>query len=390
MKFLEAIKDTCTGCFACYNACTQNAISMPEDKEGFYQPFIDDKLCINCGICEKVCPIINKDNNSKRVNFQAYYGYSSNNEIRNVSSSGGAFSAIAQQILGRNGVVYGASFIYNDIVRLEHRSTEYVSLSSLRKSKYVQSYVGYAYRSVEKDLFENKLVLFVGTPCQIAGLKYYLQKDNNNLITMDFICHGVPSMDLFLRTLEYNKSDIKNITNIDFRYRSSVGNIGNLNLNISFKSGKSYISSWINDPFYFGFEKNITLRRSCYNCIFCNGLNKYSDITIADFWEVKKINPLINASEGVSLILLNNFRYENIIKEIRKNSFFIQKIDNDYAEYVYEKKRHKGTNYDIDLRNRFFETLIKFGFKKAVKQLRPKRTLKEKISYIMRKIKNFL
>ena len=213
MHIILTLTDTCTGCFACANVCPKDAICLTSNFEGFYYPHIDNDKCVNCGLCDKVCPVLFpvQTYTMKR----AYFGWTNDDTIRKDSSSGGLFYIMATQVLKENGTVYGASFNYDGIVRLECHSTQDVSLKELMKSKYVQSYIGFAYRDIKRDLKLGLKVLFCGTPCQVAGLKSFLGMEYKNLILIDFVCHGVPSMDLLQKHLEY--LNIKNVVEINFR-----------------------------------------------------------------------------------------------------------------------------------------------------------------------------
>ena len=208
-----SIGDLCTGCFACQNACSKNAISLPENGEGFYEPVIDENLCIDCGLCDKTCPRVIAPTRYKAQ--KAYYGWINDDDIRKKSSSGGLFSAIANYVIANGGIVYGASFNYSGDIRLECHSNEKVGIEALRKSKYVQCHIGNAFRDIKTNLESGRQVMYCGTPCEVDGLKSYLRKDYENLITIDFICHGVPSMSLLRKHLEY--IGMTGATEIDFR-----------------------------------------------------------------------------------------------------------------------------------------------------------------------------
>ena len=187
----------CTGCSACANVCPVNAIQMNENKEGFFYPFVDRSRCISCERCLGVC-VVNTEKLPK-VNFIKCYSYQGPDEVRKISSSGGVFYALAQTVLEQNGVVHGAAY-NSKLIGVNHCSTEDVPLENLLRSKYVQSQIDMDYRKVRTELDTGRCVLFAGTPCQIYGLKKYLKKDYENLITMDFVCHGVPSPG-FLRSM---------------------------------------------------------------------------------------------------------------------------------------------------------------------------------------------
>ena len=192
-KILE-LGSACTGCFACSNICPKDAITLPENNEGFYNPVIDEDKCINCSLCDKTCPRV--EEKQYHTMQKAYYGWVNDLEVRKNSSSGGIFNLLSSKILKEGGVVYGASFNYDGILRLECHSTDEVSIQELQRSKYVQSHIGYAFRKIKENLIEGRKVLFCGTPCQVDGLKSFLRKEYTNLITVDFVCHGVPSMSL--------------------------------------------------------------------------------------------------------------------------------------------------------------------------------------------------
>ena len=183
-------KKDCCGCSACVQKCPKQCISLKEDNEGFLYPQVNQQECISCGICKKVCPIINP--NEKRTPLQIYAAINKNEEIRRQSSSGGIFTLLSEEILKEGGVVFGARFDENWEVK--HDYTENVKgLVNFRGSKYVQSRIEDNYKKVETFLKQGRKVLFSGTPCQIAGLKRFLSKEYDNLLTVDFICHGVPS-----------------------------------------------------------------------------------------------------------------------------------------------------------------------------------------------------
>ena len=211
---IGSLKDCCTGCFACANVCSRNAISMPLNSEGFFFPVIDKKLCVNCGKCEKVCQISHKrimDTLGKMYSFQ------SEDSIRMKSSSGGAFYHLAQSVLKNDGVVYGAAYNPNE-KRVCHMSTDSVSLEALMRSKYVQSDIGETYRKIKDSLNKGRKVLFVGTPCHIHGLLNFLGKDYANLVTVDFVCHGVPSPGFLSDVILYYENQEKSaVVDVTFR-----------------------------------------------------------------------------------------------------------------------------------------------------------------------------
>lgn len=301
----------CTGCAACANICPENAITMVQMYDGFMQPKIDRGKCVQCLACEKTCPTLNTLYRENKTDPNVYACWNKDKPARAESSSGGAFSALATAVLAQGGYVVGAA--YDDDMQVQHRMiNSFAELPMLRGSKYVQSSIGDIYRQVKKRLVEGPIVLFVGTPCQVAGLKNYLRKEYPNLYCCDFICHGTPSPLLFRKYIEWveQKKDVK-IHSFNFRQKRSgwydAQRVANGNL---FMKGKY-------DAYFQGFNRNITLRESCYHCP-AIGLPRKGDVTIADFWGIgmvykfEKTNEIAN---GISLMMANNSKGERLIEK---------------------------------------------------------------------------
>ena len=220
-------KRECCGCEACVQVCPKHCIDFSSDYQGFCYPHVDEAHCINCALCEKVCPIINVTDGAYEESLPVYASYNSRDDERQSSSSGGLFSLLANKVLDENGVVFGAMF--DDKWRVVHGYvTDAEKLDSLKRSKYVQSLIENNYTKVKKFLNDGKRVLFVGTPCQIAGLKSYLRKDYDNLLAVDVACHGVPSPMVWQKYLTEKKEEFANrnggknkerieITHVSFR-----------------------------------------------------------------------------------------------------------------------------------------------------------------------------
>ncbi len=312
-------KSLCNGCSACQQVCPKNCITLNSDKDGFLYPVIDNEKCINCNLCKKTCPVLNKVNSNKEVN--AFAVINKNDSEREDSSSGGIFSLIAKFVLSKNGVVFGASFDENLVVKHLYIEKE-EDLYKLRKSKYVQSELGDTFFKVKSFLEQGKLVLFTGTPCQVGGLQSFLKKPYDNLITQDIICHGVPSpkvLEEYKKYLENNEGS--KIVKIDFRNKENSWE--NYNIKIVFENGKTLKESHKNNLYMQAFIKNLSLRQSCYNCAFKNKL-KDSDITLADFWGVEKVNKNFNDDKGVSLVVINSKKGEEIFNKIKENIIYEQ------------------------------------------------------------------
>lgn len=312
-KTLSNMKD-CTGCHACTNICPKKCIFMKYDNEGFLYPIVDYNICIKCKRCVIVCPIIN---NIKSYNTPiAYACYNKDENIRLNSSSGGIFSLLAEKMIDRGGVVFGA--VFNDNFEVEHKYIETKeNIELLRGSKYVQSKIGTSYRQVKDFLESGREVLFSGTPCQIAGLKNYLVKAYSNLLTVDLICHGVPSPYVWQKYIKFREnkagSEISKIT-----FRNKKMGWKQYSVSFLFKNNTEYNKIYSNDLYMTAFLKNISLRPSCYNCRF-KTLNRQSDITLADFWGVQNIFPEIDDDKGVSLIFINSQSGEKIYNEVLDN-----------------------------------------------------------------------
>lgn len=339
-------KEDCCGCYACYNICPKQCITMKTDNEGFWYPNIDKNECINCNLCEKVCPILNsvKRSDSKKI---AYASMNKDEQVRIKSSSGGIFSILAEYIIKNNGVVYGAGF--DEDFNINHkRILVSTDLDLLRGSKYVQSSIGNIYRQVKNDLDSNKSVLFTGTPCQVEGLRSYLKKEYINLITMDFICHGVPSPLVWKKYLEeMKKSKQENIKNIYFRNKDIGWKI--FSLKIIFDE-KIYSNTLNNDLFMKGFLQDVYLRPSCYNCKF-KKINRISDITVADFWGIENILPKMDDDKGISLIVVHSEKGKQLFDKLSEK-MILNEVNLDEA-IRYNPSMIKSVKYN-EKRDEFF------------------------------------
>ncbi|MDE6149054.1 MAG: Coenzyme F420 hydrogenase/dehydrogenase, beta subunit C-terminal domain [Ruminococcus sp.] len=321
-------KSKCNGCMACYNVCPMKCIDIKEDKDGFLIPVIDESKCIDCGLCGKVCSIQNTS--CKNGIISAYAVINKDDEVRTNSSSGGFFSALANEILKQNGVVFGAVFD-KDFSVVHTDVTEKSELSSLYGSKYVQSNVGNTFAKVEEYLKCDKTVLYCGTPCQIEGLKLYLKNkkfSEEKLITIDLSCHGVASPGVWKKYLDYRKEKDKSVPlNINFRDKSNGWN--NFNMCFSYDDS-NYKSSVSKDLFLLGFLRNVYLRESCYSCHF-KGFERISDFTIGDFWGVEEVIPEMYDNKGTSIVLLHTEKAERLFDQIVKTKAIeaiqVEKID---------------------------------------------------------------
>ncbi len=301
-------KKDCCDCSACRSICTKDAIYMYLDEYGFEYPKINREKCISCGLCKKVCAFQNIEETNTPI--ETYVGIAKDENIILNSASGGAFATIAQAYLENNGVVFGATF--DDKFNVVHIGINKVEdLYKLQGSKYVQSSIGNTYKEVKKYLIEGKKVLFSGTPCQIAGLKGYLMKYYENLLTIDIICHGVPNSKFFkdyLRVLEDKLNG--RILQLKFRDKSiSWEKNGSIKyeVNRKVKIKKLYESE---SSYYYYFSRGDCFRESCFICKYASS-NRPGDITIGDYWGIESAHPEIlgkgkvKEEKGVSVIVAN-------------------------------------------------------------------------------------
>lgn len=327
----------CCGCTACEQVCHKHAITMIRDIKGFTYPNVDIKLCDKCGICDKTCPILNE--REPRIPAHTYALKHNNENIRQKSSSGGAFSILANNTLTNDGVVCGAEFDHNwNVVHTMIDSSKH--LSKLMGSKYVQSNLNDIFRQVKKKLQEGIPVLFSGTPCQVAGLLNYLGRIYPNLTTVDFVCHGVPSPRIWQDYLSEILIDKKNkkkhissssskkeetLSHISFRDKSKGWKKYHLVINSRNKTSEcsnttlvdEYI--WDND-YMLAFLEDYINRPSCHECHFRNGKSG-SDYTIGDYWGIDKLYPDFFDDNGISMLLSYNGELPEYVK---KNTEYLE------------------------------------------------------------------
>ena len=311
-------KSKCCGCTACVSICPKQCITMREDEEGFLYPMVDSSLCIDCNLCKKICPELHSK--ERREPLNVYAAKHKNEQVRLASSSGGIFTLLAERIIDEGGVVFGARFNNNWNVIHDYTETK-KGLTAFRGSKYVQSYMGNCYQKVKFFLQQGRKVMFTGTPCQIAGLKNYLRKDYDNLLTVDVVCHGVPSPKVWRiylneiarkggknSVLFHPISEKQEIKSINFRSKSTGWKKFSFALTLSGatadeeKNTVLLSSIFTENPYMNAFLSNLNLRPSCYACPTKSGKSG-SDITIADFWGIEEVLPEFDDDKGISLIL---------------------------------------------------------------------------------------
>ena len=336
-------KKDCCGCHACASVCARHSITMQEDNEGFLYPVVDTSTCTDCGLCEKVCPVINQDETRKPL--KVYAAKNRNEEIRRQSSSGGIFTPLAEAVIRDGGVVFGAKF--DKDWNVVHAWTDTIEgIADFRGSKYVQSTIGDTYREAREFLKQGRKVLFSGTPCQIAGLRKFLRKEYDNLLTVDVVCHGCPSPGVFRWYMSEELQKIKSgkickdkcllpsfseIPSIDILAKNEGMDIKQINFRDKSTGWKSYsfrleyqleqetetyaiLGS--KNSYMRGFLSDLFLRPSCYDCPAKAGKSG-ADITLGDFWGIQRFLPEIDDDLGISAIMLNTKRSEGILLSIQ-------------------------------------------------------------------------
>lgn len=320
-----AEKKNCTGCTACVAACPKQCITMAEDKEGFLYPKVDASRCINCGLCDKICPVPQGIHGKNEPT--AYAAINRHEETRKNSSSGGVFYLLAKRVIERGGVVFGAKF--NQDFGVVHGYAQTMEeIPAFMGSKYVQSAIGDSYRQAKEYLDAGKLVLFTGTPCQIGGLRAFLNKEYPNLICQDLACHGVPSPKVWRKYLDFREKTAKaKAESVSFRDKGQGWKT--YQMAIRFSNGTRFEEAHTTDMFMTAFLRNLCLRPSCYHCAFKSKFRD-ADITLADCWGVRKVAPEMDDDCGTSLIFVHSKKGADLMAEIGQNITCVQ-VDADGA-----------------------------------------------------------
>ena len=358
--------EDCTGCMACGNACRHGAIEFVQNEEGFLHPKINVEKCVECKMCVRACPILTPCSPAgTQEDKQVFAAWAKDEEIRMESSSGGVFSVLAKNMLSGGGIVFGAAFDEN--FKLRHIGIEdEKSLEKLRGSKYVQSEIGDAFVRVERFLKSGRNVLFSGTPCQIAGLRMFLRKSYENLLTIDIVCHGVPSPLVFQsyktwlelqlgRPLGAYKFRDKRWSWKNFNTKASPlggrklqheslfanndresDNAENLSSNFSHTKGKfqhesplkaerdgTLLGTWQEDPWMRGFLREYFLREGCHSCRYTN-TDRPADITLADYWGYRSRIGFRDDDKGISMVMLNSLKGREAFERIKLGLVFCE------------------------------------------------------------------
>lgn len=346
-------KEDCNGCGACEQICSQNCIQMKRDEEGFLYPQIDYSLCVDCQACKEVCKMTDL---KLKSNLKIVYAVKNKKDnIRLESSSGGAFYAFASKIIDEEGVVFGA--VYDKDFSVYHRSVDNLEdLKLLMKSKYVQSDTRNTYKEVREFLNSERLCLYTGTPCQIAGLKAYLKNDTKNLICISIICHGVPSPEIWKRYLSflkgrYGEDEIKSIN-----CREKYWGWRDFSLEIKFPE-HIYHKIYTEDLYMKGFMQNLYLRPSCYSCR-AKGAGQNADIIIGDYWGIEQCHPELDDRKGVSAVVLNSEKGVRLFQSIKDEFDFVPST---YEQVIRENDVLEGSVSRENRRKEFYKEFYATG-----------------------------
>lgn len=317
--------EKCTGCGACVQSCPKQCISWTEGEFRFKYPQIDKDICVNCGICEKVCPI---DKVLQTPSTQkAYAAVHKDYQVLAKSTSGGAFTAIADAVFAQDGIVYGVAMMDN--MQVKHiRTSNKEEFAVLRSSKYLQSDTGNTYQMVEQDLKEGKTVLYSGTPCQIDGLRHFLGKPYERLYTVDIVCHGVGSQAYFDKYLDFARKRYGNIKTLRFRSKEYVGwSCGGVVVVTGSSDCLKKIPYRDFDNYYYAyFLSGDIYRKSCYSCKYAN-MKRVGDFSLGDYWGVEKLHLPLNTFNGCSLLVVNSDKATKFLSKIETMNIKETRVD---------------------------------------------------------------
>lgn len=343
-----ASPDSCTGCGACMQSCAKGAISMVENREGFLQPHINARLCIECHKCEQTCPIISPFDIPHNFGTKVFAAINKDEEIRMQSSSGGMFYALAKWVIEQGGVVFGAKFIG---IHLQHDCAEKLEdVYPFMGSKYIQSDVADSYNKVKDYLSKDRIVLYSGTPCQIAGLKRFLHNDYEKLITVDLLCHGVPSPRIWEKYICRLMKHLKAQEVKDIRFRTKrieIKSSHNFYFFFIFCSGEDGVwhKFWedCRKNLYFAYFMRHLFRSSCYHCHFRSLETSQADFTIGDCWNANEDHPQMSDGQGISTLILHTNKASQILYELR-DTFILENEDIAIMQKRYEEAKQDEQN----------------------------------------------
>lgn len=318
--------ELCTGCSLCANVCSQNAITMGWNAEGFLTPRVNTDACINCGLCSKLCPAKQPEEahqDELRRQLPAYGAWSTDAKTHLKSSSGGVFSVLSEVILRDGGCVFGV--VWQDKQTAVFAKAETMDeVAAMRGSKYTMAIPGTVYRDVKTELLKGRRVLFSGTPCQVQALKAYLRKPYDRLVTFDIVCHGVPSRHLLNKYVsEAEERTGKTVARIDFRAKRDCWL--RFNQIKTFTDGSEEVSYLLEDPYMRLFLMDVTLNRCCYNCRYAH-FPRQGDLSLGDFWGIQHIHPEWPIEQGISVLLVNTEQGRKFLSCLNEEKITLNRV----------------------------------------------------------------
>lgn len=378
-------KTKCCGCTACASVCPKNCILMQCDGEGFLYPVVDVDLCVNCGLCERVCSQLS-EHEEERTDHAKYIACQNTNEsVRKASTSGGMFGLLAEQVITSGGTIWAAGF--DDAAIVVHKQARKLDeLDDLYGSKYVQSDLKDTFKKIKQELnTSDKTVLFVGTPCQVEGLLYYLdEKEKESLITVDLVCYGVPSPGLYKEWIQDIAQKYgSNVSRVYFRDKK-YGYAG-VNVKVILQDGQALedivdVKTYTKTMF-----SKIGLRPSCYKCVY-RGRNKMSDFTIGDFWQIGDYSKQMDDDRGTSIVQINTKKGENLLNDISSEK--IRKIHVETLENDDLKSKIHKEDYTFEIpknRLQFFEDSGRMSYDELIQKYLPA-SRKDKMATVLKPI----
>ncbi len=333
----------CTACGACASVCPLKCIEIKRDCNGFYNPEIDEDRCVKCNRCSKVCPANQRAKGKNWLDGEYYACWAKEKTQRFEGSSGGLFGLLAAETIKRNGIVFGAAFT-KDFEAVYQTSTEHVSLSALKKSKYIESYTGTIFAEVKQKLDEGKDVLYCGTACQIDGLINYLGKSYENLLICDFLCQGVVSSGLYKRYIENLEKKYGEISFLSFRSKQYGWKA--YCIYATFKSGKHYLKTKFQDPYLRMYFEHIGIRDACFECQRLKNSN--ADITLGDYWNASTNKKIKDTNEGISLVGIHTEKGKKAFEEI-KSECEVFLLENKDCSYAFTRTIKRPVNREEEL-----------------------------------------
>ena len=351
-------KENCCGCTACASICPTKAITMEVDEKGFMYPSTNESICVNCSLCRKVCAFHELDKKIVEEAKPKFYAMQHKDiNIRMSSSSGGAFTALSDYILINNGVIYGACFDEKFVVR-HIRVETFEEREALKGSKYVQSDMRECLSKVKEDLINERLVLFVGTPCQVAGVKSFLKREYKNLILVDFACHGTPSPKIWKDYIAYLEEGCGDkVKGVNFRNKENGWKVSTLEV----KFEKTlYTKDKYSDGYYNLFLKNYIIRDACHHCPYTNFAHP-ADITIADFWGIETKKPHLDDDTGTSLLIINSLIGFDIFSKIKNDFIWEEAKADECLQAIFRRPSYRPKQKD-----QFWNEYAQYGLVKVI------------------------